>query len=81
MSNNFLFALEATTEEVLISESPKGSNQINFIERIKRKENEILYNAVVTLTNITQSSDFDAGLFKAMDKVCQMAYNKHNSGK
>jgi hypothetical protein len=81
MSNNFLFALDAATEEVLVSESPKGSNQINFIERIKRKENEILYSAVVTLTNITQSSDFDASLFKAMDKVCQTAYNKHNSAK
>jgi hypothetical protein len=37
----------------------------------------MLYNAVATLTSITQASDFDAAIFKAMDKVCQMLYNKH----
>jgi hypothetical protein len=81
MNSNFLFALETNTEEVLVSESPKGTNKINFIERIGRNDSEILYNAVVTLTSITQATDFDSGLFKAMDKVCQMAYNKHNSSK
>jgi hypothetical protein len=81
MTSNFLFALETNSEEVLVSESPKGSNQVNFIERVGRKENEILYNAVVTLTHVTQAADFDAALFKAMDKVCQMAYNQHISSK
>ncbi len=77
MNNNFLFAVDLTTEEIIISESPKGSNKVNFIERISRNNNEILYNAVVTLTGITKATNFDAGLFKAMDKVCQMLYNKH----
>ena len=72
-----LFAIDLNTEEVIVSNSQKGSNKINFIERIKRKENEIFFNAVSTLTNISKASDFDISIFKAMDKVCQMIYNKH----
>ena len=77
MNTNFLFAVDPNTEEIIVSESPKGSNQINFIERISREKNKILYHAVVTLTSITKSPDFDATMFKAMDKVCQMGYKKY----
>jgi len=77
MNNSKLFALDLKTEEILISDSSKGSNKIDFIERIGRKENEILYNAVVTLTSITSAPNFDIAIFKAMDKVCQIIYNKH----
>jgi hypothetical protein len=78
MNKNFLFAIDQDKEEVIISESPKGSMKINFIERIGRNENEMLYNAVITLTSITKDPNFDAALFKAMDKVCQLIYNKSN---
>ena len=74
---SLLFAIDTDTEEVIVSESPKGSNQINFIERIGKKDNGVLYSSVVTLTAITTSADFDTAIFKAMDKVCQMVYNKH----
>jgi hypothetical protein len=77
MNKNFLFAIDTNTQEVIVSESPKGSIKVNFIERIGRNDNEMLYNAVVTLTSITKASNFDAAIFKAMDKVCQMLYNKH----
>ncbi len=77
MKTNFLFAVDVHTEEVIVSESPKGSKQVNFIERVSRNDNEILYNAVITLTSITKASDFDISLFKAMDKVCQLIYAKH----
>lgn len=77
MKTNFLFAVDVHTEEVIVSESPKGSKQVNFIERVSRNDNEILYNAVITLTSITKASDFDISLFKAMDKVCQLIYTKH----
>lgn len=77
MNSNFLFAVDLIAEEVIVSESPKGSNKVNFIERIERKNNEILYNAIVTLTCITKAQNFDAAIFKAMDKVCQMIYNRH----
>jgi hypothetical protein len=76
MNKNFLFAIDQDKEEVIISESPKGSMKINFIERIQRKENEVLFNAVLTLTAITKDPNFDAAIFKAMDKVCQLIYNK-----
>jgi hypothetical protein len=76
MSTNNLFAIDQKTEEVIVSESPKGSNQINFIERISRQENELLYNAVTILTSISQSPDLDISIFKAMDKVCQLIYEK-----
>jgi hypothetical protein len=77
MNKNLLFAIDTNTLEVIVSDSPKGSNKVNFIERIRLNDNEILYNAVVTLTSITKSSNFDVVIFKAMDKVCQMLYNKH----
>ncbi len=77
MNKNYLFAIDDQSNEVIISESPKGSVKINFIERIGKKENEILFNAVVTLTSITKDSNFDEPLFKAMDKVCQLIYNNH----
>lgn len=79
MNKNLLFAVDTNSEEVIVSDSPKGSNKVNFIERIERKENEMLYNAAVTLTSITKASTFDVAIFNAMDKVCQMIYNKYKS--
>lgn len=78
MNKNILFAIDKNTDEIIVSESPKGSNKINFIERIKRQDNDLLYLAVSTLTNISNASNFDVTIFKAMDKVCQMIYNKHS---
>lgn len=75
MSNQLLFAIDANTQEVIVSDSPKGSNQIIFIERKSQKEFP-LYQAVVTLTSLANDPDFDVAVFKAMDKVCQMLYNK-----
>ena len=74
---SILFALDTKTEEIIVSDSPKGSNEIKFIERIKRQDNEVFYNAVVALTSITKDPNFDVAIFKAMDKVCQMIYNKN----
>lgn len=73
---SMLFAIDTKTEEIIVSDSPKGSNEIKFIERIKRVDNEVLYNAVVALTIITKDTNFDVAIFKAMDKVCQMIYTK-----
>ena len=81
MYKDLLFAVDTNTKEVIVSESPKGTNKVNFIERIDYNVNEILYNAVVTLTSITKASNFDASTFKSMDKVCQMLYNKHKENK
>ena len=71
-----LFAIDPNKEEVIVSDSPKGSNKINFIERIGREKNDLLYNAVLTLTSITNDPNFDISIFKAMDKVCLMIYEK-----
>lgn len=78
MNKNILFAIDKNTDEIIVSESPKGSNKINFIERIKRQDNDLLYLAVSTLTSISNASNFDVTIFKAMDKVCQMIYDKHS---
>jgi len=78
---NILFAIDTITQEVIVSESQKGTKKINFIERINRQENVVLYDAVVTLTSITNASYFDTKIFKAMDKVCQMIYNQHKENK
>ncbi|SHG57148.1 hypothetical protein SAMN05444372_107118 [Flavobacterium micromati] len=81
MKKTLLFATDLTTEEIIISESQKGSNKVNFIERIHRNENELLFDAVVTLTRITNSPNIDIAIFKAMDKVCQMIYDKQIENK
>jgi hypothetical protein len=77
MSKNLLFAVDTTSLEVIVSESPKGSTKINFIERISSNDNEILYHATVTLTCIAKAKNFNVSVFKAMDKVCQMLYNQY----
>ena len=74
---SMLFAIDLKTDEIIISDSPKGSNEIKFIERINLENSEVLYNAVVALTSITKDPNFDIKIFKAMDKVCQMLYAKH----
>ena len=79
MSRDLLFAIDINKKEVIVSESSKGSNKINFIERIKQSDNNMFFNAVVTLTSITKSSGFDVKIFTSMDKVCQMIYNKHKN--
>ena len=77
MKKTILFAIDLKTEETLVSASEKGSNKVNFLERIRRNENELLFDAVVTITIITNSTQLDIALFKAMDKVCQLIYLKH----
>jgi hypothetical protein len=78
---NLLFAIDPITNEVIVSESPKGSNKVNFIERVGQQDNSNLYNAVELLTNLTKAPNFDASIFKAMDKVCQMLYSKYKEAK
>lgn len=72
-----LFAIDQQTDELIVSESPKGSTKIEFIERLKRTENETLYNAVLTLTGIASAPKLNASAFKAMDKVCQLLYDAY----
>ena len=81
MNKNFLFTIDRQTQEVIVSSSSKGSNKINFIERIKQIDNNMLYDAVQTLTSISKSSNFDMAIFKSMDKVCQIMYSKHKESK
>ena len=81
MNKSLLFAIDIHTQEVIVSGSSKGSNKIDFIERIVQSDNDMLYNAVQTLTSITKSSSFDMAIFKSMDKVCQMLYSKHKESK
>ena len=77
MNTAYLFAIDRNTEEILVSQSAKGTNKIDFIEKINRTENEILYNAVVTLTSVSQDPNLDVAIFKASDKLCQLIYAKH----
>lgn len=76
-----LFAIDNEKQEVLVSDSPKGSNKINLIERIAKQDNLHLYKAVELLTSLSGGSDFDPAIFKALDKVCQLIYSKHGAAK
>jgi len=77
MNEEFLFAVDFKTDEVIVSCSSKGTNKIKFIERIKKNDNILIFNAAVTLKSISESSDLDPKIFNMMDKVCQTIYNKH----
>ena len=77
MNTTYLFAIDSNSEEVLVSQSAKGTNKIDFIERISRTENEILFNAVVTLTSVSQDPNLDVAIFKISDKLCQLIYAQH----
>lgn len=77
MKKTILFAVDQKNEETIVSETHKGSNKVNSIERIHRSKNELLFDAVSTLARITNSPDFDLAIFKAMDKVCQLIYSHH----
>ena len=76
-----LFAIDSNTEEVIVSESPKGSKKLNFIERIRQKDSADLYKAVELLTSLSNASNFDNSIFKVVDKACQLIYNKHKETK
>jgi hypothetical protein len=76
MKKTLLFAIDVKTNEVIVSSSEKGSMEIEFIERIPHSENELLFDAVSILTKLATSPNFDVALFKSMDKVCQMIYQK-----
>lgn len=78
MKKTLLFAIDLTTNEVIVSESQKGSKEITFIERIPQRENELLFDAISSMTKLTKSPKFDLALFKSMDKVCQLMYDKHS---
>lgn len=69
-----LFALDETTNEVVVSESPKGSKSIKLVERVNRRNGELLFQAVSILTMISKSPNFDVKMFKAMDTLCQLIY-------
>jgi DNA integrity scanning protein DisA with diadenylate cyclase activity len=69
-----LFAIDPETQDVLVSVSAKGSKVINQVARVTRNDNELLYQAVKTLTLVSSAQAFDLKLFKAMDKVCQLVY-------
>jgi hypothetical protein len=78
MKKTLLFAIDLTTNEVIVSESQKGRMEITFIERIHQSENELLFDSVSSMTKLTTSLKFDIALFKAMDKVCQLIYAKQS---
>ena len=54
MNKSLLFAIDIHTQEVIVSGSSKGSNKIDFIERIKKSDNDMLYNGVTPLAEICQ---------------------------
>ena len=81
MNEIILFSIDKKTEEVVISSSVNGSNKIKFIERISKSDNLVLYNSVLTLDSVVNEKNIDTKIFKSMDKVCLMIYNKYKESK
>ena len=76
MKTNYLFAIDAATNDILVSESAKGSFKVTLIERIPSAEDELLFDAVALLTKISKQTEVDVPLFKAVEKVCQLIYGR-----
>jgi len=76
-----LFAIDENTHEVVVSESKKGSTQINFKERISKKENEVLFHVVVALSLLSKCFQLDKALYNSLDKICEKLYNQHKGVK
>ena len=76
MKTNYLFAIDAATNDILVSESAKGSFKVTLIERIPSAEDELLFDAVTLLTKISKQTEVDVPLFKAVEKVCQLIYGR-----
>ena len=77
MKKTLLFAIDLNTQETIVSESSKGSKTIEAVARIAQADNELLYDAVLLLSKISKSPQFDLSIFKASDKLCQEIYAKH----
>ena len=77
MKKTLLFAVDANKEETIVSESAKGSYQIQPVERITRLAAPLLYQAVALLGQMAKDANLDAKVFSSMDKVCQMLYAQY----
>ena len=76
MKKTILFATDPQTNEILVSESAPGSNAITPLARIPRADHPLLFDAVDLLTRMTTSPQFDPAVFKALNKVCELMYEK-----
>ena len=76
MKKTILFATDPQTNEILVSESAPGSNTIIPLARIPRADHPLLFDAANLLTQMTTSPLFDANVFKAMNKVCELMFEK-----
>ena len=79
MNKTLLFAIDPTKEETIVSESAKGSYQIQPIERVPRQSNPLFFQAVALLSQMAKEDNLDASVFTSMDKVCQKLYAQHRS--
>ncbi len=74
---NYLFAIDPQTEEIIVSQSPKGSVKIEAVERIGKNNHAVLFHAVSALTLLSREQEINMTLFKAMDAICQKIYLSH----
>jgi hypothetical protein len=81
MENTTLFAINSKTEEIMVSSTAEGSNSIKLIDRIPRNENELLFQAVQTMSVASRSPHIDEKIFNSIDHLCQLIYQKQHSSK
>lgn len=74
---NYLFAIDTQTEEIIVSQSPKGSFKIEAVERIGKNNHAVLFHAVSALNLLSREQEINMTLFKAMDAICQKIYLSH----
>lgn len=70
-----LFAINDSTQQIIVSKAHWYNNKIKEIEKINCKDNELLYEFIVKLTNIARQSPVNKEIFSVIDRECRKQYS------
>ena len=70
-----LFAINDSTQQIIVSKAHWYNNKIEEIERIDCKNNELLYEFIVKLVNISKQSPLNVEIYKTIDAECRKQYS------
>ena len=73
-----LFAINDSTQQIIVSKAHWYNNKIEEIEKIEKincKDNELLYEFIVKLTKIAKESPVNKEIFSVIDRECKKQYS------
>jgi aromatic ring-opening dioxygenase catalytic subunit (LigB family) len=70
-----LFTINDTTQQIIVAKTHWYTNKITNIEKINCKDNELLYEFIVKLVNISRQSPLNVEIYKTIDAECRKQYS------